>query len=179
MSHCRLERPGSGPLLVLFLCAHCPFVKHVEPEITRLQADFATPAARGSGAAPDPAGDLQQQHHHPPPGRPRGPATPRPSAQGWRFPYLFDARQQLARSFRAACTPDPFLFAPAADGELRLAYRGQLDASRPGNGEPLDGRDIRAAIEAVLAGEPLAAEQRPAIGCNIKWHPGEEPEWAR
>jgi hypothetical protein len=172
------------PLLVLFVCAHCPFVKHVEPEIGRLQADFATPAPAATAAAPAPKPPLallaissNSAATHPQ----DGPEGLRVQAErhGWRFPYLFDEGQQLARAFRAACTPDPFLFAPAVDGEQRLVYRGQLDASRPGNSEPLDGRDIRAAIRAVLAAEPVLAEQQPAIGCNIKWHPGEEPEWAR
>ncbi|MGL6133677.1 MAG: thioredoxin family protein [Prochlorococcaceae cyanobacterium] len=174
----QLETLGQRPLLVLFLCAHCPFVKHVEPEITRLQAHVATPSA----AAPQPPLALLAISSNSTATHPQdGPEGLRAQAErhGWRFPYLLDEGQQLARAFRAACTPDPFLFAPAADGVSRLVYRGQLDASRPGNAEPRDGRDIRAAIAAVLAGEPVAAEQRPAIGCNIKWHPGEEPEWAR
>jgi hypothetical protein len=182
----RPEALRQRPLLVLFLCAHCPFVKHVEPEITRLQADFAaagpTPgAAPGAGASEPPLALLAISSNSTATHPQDGPEGLRAQAErhGWRFPYLFDERQALARAFRAACTPDPFLFAPAADGASRLAYRGQFDASRPGNAEPLDGRDIRAAIAAVLAGEPVAAEQRPAIGCNIKWHPGEEPEWAR
>ena len=95
-------------------------------------------------------------------------------AQGWGFPYLQDAEQQVAHAFRAACTPDLYLF----DAAHRLAYRGQLDGSRPGNAVPLDGRDLRAALAAVLAGQPVAAEQIASIGCNIKWHPGREPDWA-
>ena len=94
---------------------------------------------------------------------------------GWTFPYLHDREQTLALAFRAACTPDPFLF----DRRHRLAYRGQLDGSRPGNGLPLDGRDLRSAIAAVLADQAPALLQQPAIGCNIKWHPGREPAWAR
>ena len=86
---------------------------------------------------------------------------------GWTFPYLFDADQTVARAFQAACTPDPFLF----DADHRLVYRGQIDGSRPGNAVPCDGRDLRAAIEAVLAGQAVNPEQRPSIGCNIKWHP--------
>lgn len=182
-----IETLGQRPLLVLFVCAHCPFVKHVEPEITRLQADFATPSAApatstSAAGGPEPPLALLAISSNSTVTHPQdGPEGLRAQAErhGWRFPYLFDQGQQLARAFRAACTPDPFLFAPAADGQQRLVYRGQLDASRPGNAEPRDGRDIRAAIAAVLAAEPVAAEQRPAIGCNIKWHPGEEPEWAR
>jgi len=172
----RLVALSQRPLLVLFLCAHCPFVKHVEPEITRLQADFS-PAAE-----PEPPLALLAISSNSTATHPQdGPEGLRAQAErhGWRFPYLFNGRQALARAFRAACTPDPFLFAPAGDGMARLVYRGQFDASRPGNDVPLDGRDIRAAIAAALAGEPAPAEQRPAIGCNIKWHPGEEPEWAR
>ena len=170
-----LDSLGGRPLLVLFLCAHCPFVKHVEPEITRLQADFAP-----AGAPPRLqllAISTNSAQTHPQDG-PEG-LQAQAERQGWRFPYLLDADQQIARAFRAACTPDPYLFAPAADGELRLVYRGQLDGSRPGNALPLDGADLRAALAALEAGAEPAAEQLPAIGCNIKWHPGAEPEWGR
>jgi hypothetical protein len=159
-----------GPLLVLFLCAHCPFVKHVEAEIGRLELDF--PSLQLLAIASN------STLTHPQDG-PEG-LRAQARAQGWRFPYLFDADQRLAKAFRAACTPDPFLYAwDDLTQRHRLVYRGQLDDSRPGNAVPCDGRDIRAAITAVLAGQPVPAEQRPAIGCNIKWRPGEEPEWAR
>ena len=173
-----LDLAGSGvealagrPVLVLFLCAHCPFVKHIEPELSRLAAEH------GGGAG---ASGLQligissnSTLTHPQDG-PEG-LRAQAAAHHWRFPYLFDGEQALARAFQAACTPDLFLFA----ADHRLAYRGQLDDSRPGNGLPCDGRDLRAAIAAVLAGKPVPGEQRPAIGCNIKWHPGREPEgWA-
>jgi len=158
-----LEALAGRPVLVLFLCAHCPFVKHIEPELTRLQADTS------------PAGPWNQLQllgiasnstlTHPQDG-PEG-LRAQAAANHWQFPYLFDGSQALARGFDAACTPDLFLFDP----NHRLAYRGQLDASRPGNDEPLDGRDLRAAIAAVMAGETVKAEQRPSIGCNIKWHP--------
>jgi hypothetical protein len=95
--------------------------------------------------------------------------------QGWRFPYLVDPSQAVAKAFQAACTPDLFLF----DADHKLVYRGQLDGSRPGSALPLDGRDLRAAISALLAGQPLPEEQIASIGCNIKWHPGQEPAWAR
>jgi hypothetical protein len=94
--------------------------------------------------------------------------------QGWAFPYLYDETQEVAQAYRAACTPDFFLF----DGDRRLVYRGQLDASRPGNGLPVTGADLRAAVDAVLAGRPVAEDQRPSLGCNIKWKPGNEPEYA-
>jgi thiol-disulfide isomerase/thioredoxin len=154
------------PVLVLFLCPHCPFVKHIEPEIGRLAADYAGQAAIvaiGSNSLAT----------HPQDG-PEGMAA-QAHAHGWTFPYLRDDDQSVARAFRAACTPDLFLF----DADHRLTYRGQLDGSRPGNAVPLDGRDLRAALDALLAGRPVPAEQAASIGCNIKWHPGREPEWAR
>jgi thiol-disulfide isomerase/thioredoxin len=163
---------GRRPLLVVFICAHCPFVKHIEPELSRLEADFAR--------ATLPQLDLlaissNSTRTHPQDG-PEG-LRAQAAAHGWRFPYLLDANQQLARAFRAACTPDLFLFSP---GELPLlVYRGQLDASRPGNALPLNGADLRQALAALQAGQPVPTEQQPAIGCNIKWHPGEEPDWAR
>jgi hypothetical protein len=92
---------------------------------------------------------------------------------GYPFPYLFDETQEVARAYRAACTPDFYLF----DGESRLVYRGQLDSSRPGNGIALTGKDLRAALDAVLAGQPVASEQRASLGCNIKWRKGNEPDY--
>lgn len=153
------------PVLVLFLCAHCPFVKHIEPELTRLAADFADRAAFIAIASNSTA-------THPQDG-PEG-LRAQAAAHGWTFPYLHDPGQTVARAFRAACTPDIYLF----DAAHHLAYRGQLDDSRPGSGRSADGRDLRAALAAVLAGTPVAAEQRPSIGCNIKWHPGHRPDWA-
>jgi thiol-disulfide isomerase/thioredoxin len=175
-----LSELGRRPLLVLFICAHCPFVKHIEPELTRLARDFARTAP--------PQLDLlaissNSTRTHPQDG-PDG-LRAQADAHGWRFPYLLDADQQLARAFRAACTPDLFLFSPARSSSDRsaqlplLVYRGQLDASRPGNDRPLNGADLRRALAALQAGQPVPAEQQPAIGCNIKWHPGEEPDWAR
>jgi len=152
------------PLLVLFLCAHCPFVKHIEPEIGRLERDYADHLGFVAIAS-------NSILTHPQDG-PEG-LRRQAERQGWRFPYLFDADQHTARAFRAACTPDPFLF----DAAQRLVYRGQLDASRPGNGLACDGRDMRAALDALLAGEPVNPEQQPAIGCNLKWHPGQAPAW--
>jgi thiol-disulfide isomerase/thioredoxin len=149
---------AAEPVLVLFLCAHCPFVKHIEPELSRLEHDFGTQiqilaiSSNSTRTHPQdgPAGLRQQAQRH-----------------GWRFPYLFDATQDVARGFHAACTPDLFLF----NAQHRLVYRGQLDGSRPGNDQPLDGRDLRAALHALLQGRPIDPDQRPSIGCNIKWHP--------
>ena len=146
------------PVLVLFLCAHCPFVKHIEPELSRLERDYGSRvqivaiASNSTLTHPQdgPLG-LQEQARR----------------NGWSFPYLFDASQAVARAFQAACTPDLYLF----DHQHHLVYRGQLDASRPGNDQPLNGRDLRSAIEALLAGAPISSEQQPSIGCNIKWHP--------
>jgi len=149
------------PLLVLFLCAHCPFVKHIEPELGRLERDYA-------GRLQIVAISSNSTLTHPQDG-PEG-LRQQAARQGWRFPYLFDPSQAVARAFQAACTPDLYLF----DAEQRLVYRGQLDGSRPGNDEPVDGRDLRAALESLLSGRPIDPEQRPSIGCNIKWHP--EPD---
>lgn len=160
------EQLQGRPLLVLFLSCHCPFVKHCEAEISRLQADFAATALLIGVASNSTVTHPQD-----------GPDGIRQQADrlGWTFPYLFDRDQVVARAFQAACTPDPFLF----DGSGRLAYRGQLDPSRPGNALPSDGRDLRAALAALLAGRPLSPHQTASIGCNIKWHPGAEPPWAR
>jgi thiol-disulfide isomerase/thioredoxin len=146
------------PVLVLFLCAHCPFVKHIEPELSRLERDYGNQVQIVAISSNSTLTHPQD-----------GPEGLREQAQrnGWRFPYLFDASQAVAKAFHAACTPDIFLF----DGAHQLAYRGQLDDSRPGNAEPLDGRTLRAALDALLAGQPISAEQQPSIGCNIKWHP--------
>jgi len=149
------------PLLVLFLCAHCPFVKHIEPELGRLERDYA-------GRLQIVAISSNSTLTHPQDG-PEG-LRQQAARQGWRFPYLFDPSQTVARAFQAACTPDLYLF----DAGQRLVYRGQLDGSRPGNDEPVDGRDLRAALESLLSGRPIDPEQRPSIGCNIKWHP--EPD---
>ena len=154
------------PVLVLFLCPHCPFVKHIEPEITRLQIDLGEQVRIVAICS-------NSTETHPQDG-PEG-MTVQAETWEWTFPYLADPLQRIAREFRAACTPDLYLF----DAEHRLAYRGQLDSSRPGNGESLDGQHLRAAIAALLEGLPLPEEQVPSIGCNIKWHPGREPEWAR
>lgn len=146
------------PVLVLFLSAHCPYVKHIEAELSRLAADYGE-RVQLIGIASNSVLTHPQD----------GPDGLRAQAEacGWSFPYLFDADQSVARAFQAACTPDPFLF----DAAHRLVYRGQLDGSRPGNGLPCDGGDLRAALEAVLSGRAVNPDQRPAIGCNIKWHP--------
>lgn len=156
---------AAKPVLLLVICPHCPFVHHIQAELGRLARDYGDRVAIL-------AINSNSQRTHPQDG-PEGMRT-QAGEQGWRFPYLQDRDQVVAKALQAACTPDPFLF----DASHRLAYRGQLDGSRPGNSVPCDGRDLRAALDAVLAGRATAAEQLPSIGCNIKWHPGQEPAWA-
>jgi len=154
------------PVLLLFLCPHCPFVRHIEAEIGRLAHDYGERAALiGINS--------NSLRTHPQDGP--EPMRQQAARHGWSFPYLQDPDQTAAKALQAACTPDPFLF----DAAHRLAYRGQLDGSRPGHAIPCDGRDLRAALDTVLAGGAPAAQQQPSIGCNIKWHPGQEPDWAR
>ena len=156
------------PFLIMFLCNHCPFVVHVRGEFARLERDYGhriSIVAINSNSVETHPQD--------------GPDSMRELALelGWRFPFLLDATQEVAKAYHAACTPDFFLFGPVVRERRRLAYRGQLDASRPGNTEPVTGSDLRAAIDAVLANRDVAADQRPSIGCNIKWAPGNEPDY--
>lgn len=148
---------GGQATLVMFICNHCPFVKHVLDELVRLGNDYDRAQV---GMAAISSNDVTGY----PQDRPERMAE-LARARGFTFPYLYDESQNTARAFDAACTPDFYLF----DAERRLAYRGQLDDARPGNDRPVDGRDLRAAIDAVLAGRPVAREQKPSIGCNIKW----------
>ena len=160
------DYPHAKALLVMFICNHCPFVLHVKDELARLSRDFENRddvAILGINAN-DPT-----TH----PADAPGPMKEMAQSAGWRFPYLFDETQEVAKAFRAACTPDFFLYGP----ERWLVYRGQLDDSRPNNGVPVTGRDLRAAIGAVLAGEHPSQDQKPSIGCNIKWKAGGEPEY--
>jgi len=157
------------PLLVMFICNHCPFVKHVRAELAKLGQDFG--GGPGSGRVAIVAINPNDVEHYPD-DRPEL-MTAEAKEAGYTFPYLFDATQEVAKAYRAACTPDFFLF----DKGQRLAYRGQLDDSRPNSGIPVTGKDLRAAIDAVLNGNPIGAEQRPSLGCNIKWKPGNEPEY--
>lgn len=157
--------PDAKALVVMFICNHCPFVKHVKAEIGRLGADYRS---KGVATVAINSNDLEAYPQD-------GPEAMKALAkqEGWTFPFLFDDTQEVAQAFHAACTPDFFLF----DGERKLVYRGQLDGSRPGNDVPVTGRDLRAAIDAVLAGKPVPEDQRPSIGCNIKWKPGHEPPY--
>ena len=150
---------------VIFFCRHCPFVKHIQAGLVRLGKDVEAKdvalvaiSSNDPGTHPDDAPEL---------------LAAEAEQAGYRFPVLFDATQKVAQAYQAACTPDFYLF----DAARTLVYRGQFDDSRPGNSEPIDGKDYRAAIDAVLAGRPAAAPQKPSIGCNIKWKPGNEPPY--
>ena len=153
-------------LLVMFICNHCPYVKHVQGELARIGRDYSPRGvaivainANDADAYPDDSPENMRDEK---------------ARVGYPFPYLYDATQEVAKAYRAACTPDFFLF----DGSGRLAYRGQLDDSRPENGKPVTGIDLRTALDAALEGRPAPAEQRPSIGCNIKWKPGNEPAYS-
>ena len=157
------EFAGAPLLLVMFICNHCPFVKHVRAGLAALGRDLrekrvAVVAINSNDVDthPDDAPDKMKVEAE---------------AAGYVFPYLFDATQAVARAYGAACTPDFFLY----DRERRLIYRGQMDGSRPGNDVPVTGIDLRTAVDAALAGRPVTSDQRPSLGCNIKWKPGNEP----
>jgi len=152
-------------LLVAFLCGHCPYVKHMRQEF----ASFAK-AYRDRGLAI--VGIMSNDTTSHPDDGPEG-MKDEAAAVGYTFPYLFDESQAVAKGFRASCTPDLFLF----DRSGRLVYRGQFDDSRPNNGHPVTGADLRAAADAVLAGEAVPAAQKASIGCNIKWKKGNEPDY--
>jgi peroxiredoxin len=153
-------------LLVMFLCNHCPFVKHIRAELAALPRDYASMGLAAVGICSNDPEKYPQDNFDA--------MKAEALANGWTFPYLHDADQAVAKAYRAACTPDFFLY----DRNRRLVYRGQLDASRPSNGLPVTGADLRAAIDATLRGASVAAEQIPSIGCNIKWIPGREPAYA-
>jgi len=153
-------------LLVMFICRHCPYVAHVRPELARLGRDFTYSEL---GIVAISSNDPKTY----PEDAPESLADEAREA-GYEFPYLFDETQEVAKAYTAACTPDFFLF----DADRALVYRGQLDASRPSNGLPVTGEDLRAAIDAVLSGAPVAGDQRASIGCSIKWRAGNEPAYA-
>jgi len=156
---------GRKGLLVVFMCNHCPYVKHVAPELSKLADEYQQREVGVVGissndivAHPDDAPDKMKLEAE---------------LQGYRFPYLYDADQAIAAAYRAACTPDFYLF----DADFKLVYRGQLDDTRPKQGNVPNGKDLRAALDALLAGQAIPQPQRPSIGCNIKWKNGEEPEY--
>lgn len=156
---------AADAFLVMFICNHCPYVKHVREELARIGRDYG---ARNVSIVAINSNDKTAY-----PGD--SPEMMKKEAEQWgyTFPYVYDADQSVAKAYRAACTPDFYLF----DKDSKLVYRGQLDDSRPGNSAPVDGRDLRAALDAVLAGEPVSEQQVPSLGCSIKWTPGNEPDY--
>jgi peroxiredoxin len=156
---------GKQALLVMFISVHCPFVKHVQSQLAQIAKDYA---AQGLGVVGISPNDIDKY----PDDAPEHLAALAKS-EGFNFPVCCDPSQSVAKAYTAACTPDFFLF----DKDLHLAYRGQLDDSRPSNGKPVTGEDLRRAIESLLANTDLDPNQRPSIGCNIKWIPGNEPEY--
>lgn len=157
--------PGADAYLVMFICNHCPFVKHVAAELARIGRDYGQ---RNVQIVAISSNDIRTHPQD-------APDLMKVEAQTWgyTFPYLFDEDQSVAKAYSAACTPDFYLF----DADMSLVYRGQLDDSRPSNNQPVDGGDLRAALDAVLGGEPVSEQQTPSIGCNIKWTPGSEPDY--
>lgn len=158
---------GKKAILVAFICRHCPYVQHIKVELTKLGKDYASKdlgfvaiSSNDAAGYPDDA-----------------PASLKAFAvdEKFTFPLCYDETQETAKEYSAACTPDFFLF----DASRKLIYRGQLDDSRPGNGKPLTGKDLRAAIDAALNSKPVSFEQRPSVGCNIKWKSGNEPDYFR
>lgn len=154
-----------SPLAVFFICAHCPFVVHIQDELAKIGRDFVesdlkTVAICSNNIETHPA-DAPEK------------LADQAKALGFTFPYLYDESQETAKAYTAACTPDFFLF----DSEHKLVYRGQLDDSRPGSDIPVTGKDLRAAIRAILDNKPVPMDQQPSIGCNIKWKSGNEPPY--
>jgi peroxiredoxin len=152
-------------LLVMFICNHCPYVKHIRAGLAQLAKDYQP---RGAALVGISSNDVANYPDDSP-----AKMAEEAKAAGYTFPYLYDESQSAAKSYRAACTPDFFLF----DRGRRLVYRGQFDASRPGNGIPVTGKDLRTALDAVLAGKSPSLMQTPSIGCNIKWKRGSEPDY--
>jgi peroxiredoxin len=152
-------------LLVLFICNHCPYVKHIRAGLAQLARDYAP---KGVGIVGISSNDVANYPAD-------SPARMKEEVKsaGYLFPYLYDETQAVAKAYRAACTPDIYLF----DKNQKLVYRGQMDDSRPSNGQPVTGKDLRAALDAVLAGQAVSPNQRASVGCNIKWKAGNEPDY--
>lgn len=156
---------GARAFLVMFICNHCPYVKHIREELARLAREYqardvAIVAINSNDAANYPADNPEKMAEE-------------VRAMGYTFPYLHDETQEVAKAFRAACTPEFYLF----DQDRKLVYRGQFDESRPANDVPVTGEDLRAALGAVLSGQPVSPQQQPSVGCNIKWKPGNAPDY--
>ncbi len=155
------------PLLVMFICNHCPYVRHIRTKLSGLSKEYKS---RGVAVVAINSNDIKQYPDD-------SPANMKKVAAEYQFnfPYLFDETQEIAKAYRAACTPDFFLF----DISHRLVYRGQMDSSRPGNSVPVTGKDLTAAIDNLLAEKEIASDQKPSLGCNIKWKPGNAPDYFR
>ena len=160
-----LAQFSGKPLLIIFMCNHCPFVVHIRSAFQQFVVEYQAKGMEIVGISSNDSAGFPQD----------GPEKMKVEAKsaGYTFPYLYDGTQEVAKAYKAACTPDIFLF----DADHSLVYRGQFDASRPGNGLPVTGADLRAACDALLAGKPVSSEQRASIGCNIKWRSGQEPEY--
>jgi peroxiredoxin len=156
---------GAPALVVVFMCNHCPYVKHIRSGLAQIARDYLP---RGVAMVGINSNDVSNYPADSP-----GKMAEEARAAGYLFPYLYDETQAVAKAYRAACTPDIYLF----DKDQRLIYRGQLDDSRPGNGIPVTGKDLRAAVDATLAGKDVSPQQKASIGCNIKWKPGNEPDY--
>jgi peroxiredoxin len=161
----RADFKDRSALLVLFICNHCPYVKHIRAGLAQLARDYLPKQVAIIGINSNDVANYPED----------SPAKMKAEVKsaGYTFPYLYDESQAVAKSYRAACTPDLYLF----DQNHRLVYRGQFDDSRPGNGIPVTGRDLRAALDAVLAGKPVPPNQKASVGCNIKWKAGNEPDY--
>jgi peroxiredoxin len=164
--HALQDFAPSPALLVAFICNHCPYVKHILDGFASFAREYGE---KGLAVVAISANDIRSHPEDAPPAMAK-----LAHQRGFTFPYLFDESQAVARAYQAICTPDFFLF----DRSRRLVYRGQFDGSRPGGKNPVTGKDLRAAVDAVLAGHVAQAEQIPSAGCSIKWKPGSEPDWA-
>ena len=159
------DSAGKKALLVMFICRHCPYVQHIKEGLARMGNDFL---GKGAAVVAISSNDAQNYPDD-------APEKLREFARelGFQFPFCHDDSQAAARAYSAACTPDFFLF----DKDRKLVYRGQMDDSRPGNGRPVTAKDLRAALDAVLGNRPVSQDQKPSIGCNIKWKKGNEPAY--
>jgi peroxiredoxin len=159
------DSKDKSALLVLFICNHCPYVKHIRTGLAELGREYASRSVAIVGINSNDVANYPDD----------SPAKMKEEARaaGYTFPYLYDESQAVAKAYRAACTPDIYLF----DKDRKLVYRGQFDDSRPGNGIPVTGKDLRAALDAVLAGKPVSPNQKTSMGCNIKWKAGNEPDY--
>lgn len=164
-TYCLEDFKDAPALLVMFICNHCPYVKHIREALAAFAKEYQ---AKGLAVVAINSNDVANYPDD-------GPQKMAEEIEtiGYTFPYLYDESQEVAKAYLAACTPDFFLY----DKDRKLAYRGQFDDSRPRNDEPVTGKDMRAAVDAVLAGQSLPEEQRPSMGCNIKWKPGNEPDY--